>query len=114
MFERARDPKDDDLGQFEDCVGLPSTYFLTELQLVRKRIRRIIVTSGPSTVRVVRKSDHCERNVRENVACKSGKGTHLVLLVLFEVLAGLFLENERRARDGGRTVPGQRRTRRTR
>lgn len=50
----------------------------------------------------------------ERLACKSGKGTHLVLLVLFEVLAGLFLENERRARDGGRTVPGQRRTRRTR
>lgn len=39
---------------------------------------------------------------------------YLVFLVFLEVLAGLLLENERRAREGGRAVPGQRRTRRTR
>lgn len=51
-----------------------------------------------------------ERNVnRKDVA-----RVYLVFLVLFEVLAGLLFENERRAREGGRTVPGQRRTRRTR
>lgn len=37
-----------------------------------------------------------------------------MLLVLLEILARLFFHDERRAREGGRTVPGQRRTRRTR
>lgn len=38
----------------------------------------------------------------------------LVLLVLFEILAGFLLEDEGRTGKGGRAVPRERRTRRTR
>lgn len=40
--------------------------------------------------------------------------THLVLLILFKILARFLLEYESRARERRRAVPGQRRTRRTR